>query len=215
MTDITQPTDGASTSQPGGEEAPATDKPTLIADGGQPPGGEKPAEPKADETPITYDFKVPDGANVNKESLAAFTEFAKAEKLPADMAQKILDFAVKDRQTLAESWVAQQKATVEGWQDEVIADKELGGDNYAKTIATGRKAFDLIPDVARKNADGSARPSERAELKTLLEQSGLFAHPSMVRLFHAVGKALSEDTTVPGNTKPLASFYDNPTSRTN
>jgi len=180
-----------------------------------PPAEQKPPAqseaPKAEAAaPDAYDFKFADGVEINKDSLAAFTELAKAEKLPADLAQKLADFAVQDRDSQTKAWVEQQKQTVDAWQDELYADPTLGGDKFAESIATARKAFELLPDTARKNPDGTARPSERAELKTLLEQSGLYAHPSMVRIFHAVGKGLSEDTFVPGGKKPDGKpFYEN------
>lgn len=126
---------------------------------------------------VAYEFKAPDGVELDKDATTAFTAIAKDLKLAPDAAQKVVDIAVGMQQRAVEAHTKQ----VAEWADQVKADKELGGDKLPQTLATAQKAMALGPP----------------ELKQLLNDSGLGNHPAMVRFMHAVGKALSEDRFVP------------------
>lgn len=140
------------------------------------------AETKVDAPEVVYEFKAPDGVELAKDDTEAFVALAKEAKLPADMAQKIVDLAVKREVARGEAFVAQ----VKGWEDAVKTDKELGGDKLPETLATARKAIDLGPP----------------ELKDLLSSTKMGSHPAVVKWAYAVGKALSEDRFVPGSPSP-------------
>lgn len=79
-----------------------------------------------------------------------------------------------------------------------FGDKELGGANWKTTMATANTAYTKFTTPA---------------LREILERSGLNCHPDMIRLFHTLGKQLSDDAAVRGrpsaNRNPLAGFYDN------
>lgn len=77
-------------------------------------------------------------------------------------------------------------------------DPQLGGANLKQTMATANAAYKQYTTPA---------------LRELLASSGLNTHPDMIRLFHTLGKSLSDDAVVrgrpSGNRNPLAGFYDN------
>ena len=77
-------------------------------------------------------------------------------------------------------------------------DPQLGGANLKQTMATANAAYKQYTTPA---------------LRELLAGSGLNTHPDMIRLFHTLGKSLSDDAVVrgrpSGNRNPLAGFYDN------
>lgn len=124
---------------------------------------------------------------LDKDATTAFTAIAKDLKLAPDAAQKVVDIAVGMQQRAVEAHHAQ----VAKWADETKADKELGGDKLAQTLATAQKALALGPP----------------ELKQLLNDSGLGNHPAVVRFMHTVGKALSEDKFMPSG-RALAATGD-------
>jgi len=178
---------------------PSPDTPSLLGaettppaevktDDAKPDPDAKPAEKPAAEEEIKYEFKPKDGVEFDAPQLDKFTALAKEHKLPADVAQKIVDLASE----MELERVNQHTETVKGWLNEVKTDKELGGDKLAENLAVAKKTFDLLPAEQSK------------ELKTLLNQTGLEANPLFFRLFHAVGKALSEDKFVPGGTRSVA-----------
>lgn len=170
-----------------GSEVTTTETTTEAKTGEQAKPG---TETKTED--VKYEFKTPDGIEFDAPHLEKFTTLAKEHKLAPDVAQKFLDLAGE-----METARGQQHAeTVKGWLATVKGDKELGGDKLAENLAVARKTFDLLP---KEQAD---------ELKGLLNQTGLEAHPVFFRLFHAVGKALSEDSFVPGGKAPSAGVKD-------
>lgn len=172
---------GADTSadgtKPNGEGEVATDA------SAQPDGSTK-APDATDTKPADadYEFKTPDGIELDKVSTDEFKAIAKELKLPKDVAQRVVDVAVKREQAAREL----RDTTVKGWADAVKADKDLGGDKLPETLAIAKKAIDIGPP----------------ELKTFLDESGLGNHPLFVKWAHTIGKALSEDRFVSGSKAP-------------
>lgn len=136
------------------------------------------------DKPIAYEFKLPDGMELDQAQTDEFKAIAQKLKLPADEAQKLVDLVAKRETARTEAHVAQ----VAQWAESVKTDKEIGGDKLTETIATAKKAIDLGPP----------------ELKALLNESGLGNHPAVVKWAYAVGKALSEDKFVPGSKAPAS-----------
>lgn len=140
---------------------------------------------------IVYDFKLPEGVELDTAMADEFKAIAKDLKLPAEAAQKIVDLQVKAQQAAAQAHVD----TVKGWRESVVNDKDIGGDKLPENIAIAKKAVSLGPP----------------ELNELLKSTGMDNHPVVFRWCLAVGKALSEDRMVKGGTatadasKPAAS----------
>lgn len=182
----TEGTPSAETPSLLGTDAPAAETPSAAE---AKPGTEGETKPKVEEpAEVKYEFKPKEGVEFDPPSLDKFTALAKELKLSPEGAQQIVDLA--SEMELAHATAHAE--TVKGWLNEVKADKELGGDKLAENLAVARKTFSLLPEAQAK------------ELKGLLNQTGLEAHPAFFRLFHAVGKALSEDSFVPGGKQPPA-----------
>jgi hypothetical protein len=170
---------GDGTNQPGdagnadgtGAAATGADPNAKPVDGAVDPA--KAGETKADPD---YKFTAPEGIELDQARLTEFTTIAKDLKLPAEAAQKLVDLASKAETARVEAHVAQ----VAKWAEDVKADKDLGGDKLQESAATARKAIDLGPP----------------ELKQFLNDTGLGNHPLLFKTFHAIGKALSEESTV-------------------
>lgn len=175
-------------------DTPAT--PSAAATEVTPPAAEaKPADAKPAE--VVYEFKAPEGVELDKGATAEFMAIAKDLKLAPEAAQKVVDIAVGMQQRAAEAHTTQ----VAKWADETRADKELGGDKLPQTLAVAARALALGPP----------------ELKQLLNDSGLGNHPAVVKWAHAIGKALSEDKFVSstggaaGMPNPALRLYDKST----
>lgn len=189
------------------QETSATDKNELPANSDDPnkstekENGEeqgKPADKKNDANksdvgaPEKYEFKAPEeGQELDKGALEVFEPIARELNLNNEQAQKLVDVYGSKimpaiNKQLAEGW---QKQT-EQWAETVKADKELGSD---ESIGAAQKAMDKF---------GSP------ELKQYLEESGLGNHPELIRIFASVGKAMSEDGLVTGNSNGSKSAAD-------
>lgn len=150
------------------------------------PGEAKPGEAKPAEAEVKYEFKAPEGIEFDQPSLEKFTALAKELKLKPEDAQRAVDLVAQ----MELQKVNEHAETVKAWTNEVKNDKELGGDKLQDNLVIAKKTFSLLPE------------KDAAQLKEILNQTGLQAHPVFFRLFHAVGKALSEDSFVPGGKRP-------------
>lgn len=150
-----------------------TDPATADADA-QKPGDQ--AKPQG--APEKYEFKLPDGIQLDANGTQAFSDVAKELNLTQDAAQKVLDkmgpvIAGRHAEVLT-----QAKAQ---WVEGAKGDKEFGGEKLTENLAVAKKALDTFGTP---------------ELRTLLNESGLGNHPEIIRAFFRAGKAISEDKFV-------------------
>lgn len=123
-----------------------------------------------------YEFKMPEGIDLDEDSANEFKAIAKELKLPKDAAQKVVDLAAKREQARADAFVKQVKE----WGEAVKADKELG---TPENLAACRKTIETFGTP---------------ELRTMLETSGMGNHPEVVRFVTAISKVLGEDKFIAG-----------------
>ena len=138
----------------------------------------------------TADFKL----SLSKDSLltpehvTATIEFAKANKIAPEVAQKII---ARD-EALAAAKKTEWGQTVMGWNDAIKADKELGGDNLAQTKAN-------VHAVMSRFA-----PPGFAEL---LNETGFGNQPELVRFVSKIGAAMTEGK-LDTNVRPTSDAVD-------
>lgn len=140
--------------------------------------------------PEKYEFKAPEGTQLAEPVVSAFSEVAKELNLPQESAQKVIDklAPIIAKQT-ADAGQAAFKQVNEGWMEATRTDKEFGGDKLDANLAVAKKALDAFGTP---------------ELRTLLNETGLGNNPELIRAFYRAGKAMSEDTMVPGSKSPPA-----------
>lgn len=186
------------TGAPAGTEAPPANNGGAPAGNEQNKGAEPPAkDPKADPgkpavaAPEKYEFKTAEGQELDAEAVKAFEPIAKELNLSNEQAQKLVDmYGSKIMPKLVEQQAAQWQQQIEQWAEQVKADKDLGTD---ASIGAAQKAMDKF---------GSP------ELKQYLNETGLGNHPELVRIFANIGKAMSEDGLVTGNSGGAKSAAD-------
>lgn len=149
------------------------------------------------------ELKLPAGSALDAEDVKEVTEFATANKLSPEAAQKMLD----REHAIAADIIQAQKDIATGmppkWVEAVKADPQLGGANFDSTIAMAQKPINAFGSEAFKKA---------------LNESGLGSHPEMVRFCAAIGKLMGEDKLVipseggrgPAKTFPEALYPDKP-----
>lgn len=153
-------------------------KPTNDGKGGNAeptPDGGKQQQPGDGQPQDPYkDLKLADGVEVDETQMANFKALAKENGLSAQAAQAVLDFEAQ-RLTAA----AQQAANV--WKEQT---QKEHGDKLPTVLATAARAVEKFGG---------------AELRELLNQTGLGNHPVVVRTFNNAGALLREDASVPSN----------------
>lgn len=174
-TQTTAATDAAATETQTPEAKGEANAETKPSDDAGKADGEKAIDPAA------YEFKAPEGMELDAASVDDFRAVAAELKLSPEAAQKVVDIAIKREQARAEAFATQ----VQAWGDEVRADKDIGGAKLDENLGVARKAIDQF---------GSP------ELKSLLDSTGMGNHPEVVRMMVRIGRAISEDKIVRGNT---------------
>lgn len=133
----------------------------------------------APQVPESYEFKMPEGVELDATAAEQFTAVAKEMKLTQDQAQKLAEIAAGIQQRGKEA----HANAVTSWTEATKADKEFGGDKLQENLAIAKQALDRFGTP---------------ELKDVLNASGLGNHPEVVRAFYRAGKLLSEDTVHSG-----------------
>lgn len=152
--------------------------------------------PTADPAPPpTYEpFQLPDGLTVDAEKIGNFTgllgEFEGTTK--ADHAavqafgQKLVDYHTAEVQRIIgevqKSHTSQIETQRDEWRKQFVADPEIGGNRQNTTVES---AVNFI-----RTHGGS--DEQQAELRDLMDKSGVGNHPAMIRLLAKAGMAMSE-----------------------
>lgn len=139
---------------------------------------DKDAKPTA---PEKYEFKAPEGVQLDAQALAEFEPIARELNLTQEQAQKLVELHTKQLQNaaLAQTQVASQQ--LEAWVSDIKADKEIGGANF---------------DTSVRHAQAAAKKFGSPEFLAALDATGMGSHPELVRVFARIGKAMAEDTFV-------------------
>lgn len=154
-----------------------TDTTTVVTETKTDDATKAPAD-KVEDAPIEYVFdNIPEGMEVDTALLTSFTDFAKAEKLPLDVAKRVVDVYAKHQQAAK----AEHVKTVANWVETVKSDVDMGGQQFDANMAVARSAI---------KAFGSP------ELVKLLDETGIGSHPAFVRLAYTIGKSIGEDGTI-------------------
>jgi len=135
----------------------------------------------AAKAPEKYELKMPDGSLLDAGAIERTATYAKERGLSNEDAQAVLE---RDHATIM-SYADAQKAMVSeklaAWVEDVKADKELGGDNFGKSVELAKRVVERFGTDAFKKA---------------LNESGLGNHPELVRVFVRIGRSMAEDTLV-------------------
>lgn len=130
-------------------------------------GGGRKGQPEPDDY---AGFRLPDHPGIDDEVGGQFKALAKDLGLKPEEAHRLVDLYISANQRLHD-----------GWRSQTTSDRELGGYNLSRSIATAGRAVDRFGGPALRKA---------------LDVTGAGNHPEVVRFCYRVGKALSEDGLV-------------------
>jgi hypothetical protein len=190
-----QTPEGSQTPETG--DAPAANPPPAMAEDSVLAAADATAAPQ----PIAYeDFKLPEGATVDGETLDRARSLFSEAGLPQEQAQKFIDLAVSREQAAAQKGVQAFVDLQNKWVSEIKADPEIGGDRMTASMASAARAID------RLGVPG---------LKEALNLTGAGNNPAIVKAFVRLGQMVSEDRFVPGRDaapptprSPAETIYD-------
>lgn len=177
-----QPAGAAPAAPPQTDKASAP-KASLLAS--TPPGdkqGQSAGENKT--TPAAgaeLEVTLPDGVQVEAKTLDAFKALAKEAGLTSESASKFVAMYAEQAKAAAETQMAAFRKQADDWEQQLLADKEFGGQNLKASQANLERARAMSP--------------EAKALMTALDSYGLGNLPDAVRFFNKYGASLAEDTT--------------------
>lgn len=191
--------------QTGAEQPSGTEGANAEGNDGQPAEGEageegdgegkKPEEQKKPEgAPEAYEFKAPEGSELDKAAVEQFEPIARELNLSQEQAQKLVDlYGAKVMPQLMKQQADTWQKQVADWGTATKEDKEIGGEKFEANLTRAKQAMDKF-----------ATP----QLREFLETSGMGNHPELIRVFVKVGAAMSEDSLVTSNEKGQRSAAD-------
>lgn len=130
------------------------------------------------------DISIPEGVDVNQESLTEFKDAAQVLGLKSEGAQKLYDLYLKERVMSLEAEEKEFKEKQQKWIQDVKSDDEIGGADYL---------------AKAKNANAALHRFASEGFMELISDLGINNHPELVRLGHKIHTLLAEDTVKGGN----------------
>jgi hypothetical protein len=146
------------------ETAKAEERATAEAHDGE----QTPAEPQFD-----YRLTLPDGVQLDSEMLAEATPTLREFGLNDDQVSKLAPLGLKMVERAFDRQADEFDAVKAGWLKDANADREIGGAALKETRRLAGVALDV----------GGAD----AEFRSLMNDSGLGNHPSVLRVFRRLG----------------------------
>lgn len=171
------------------------EKPAAEAGGVQAPGKTEGAaaaegEQKADAgktVAAELELKLPEGFKADEAAVGEFKQIAKELGLDGPKAQKFFDLYAKTEAARAKAQVQQQEQALDQqekrWEEQIQADKELGGANFPGVKTAIKKAL--------------VRFDPKGGFMKAITDAGLGSHPEVVRFINGAGSALAEDRVGP------------------
>ena len=130
--------------------------------------------------PENYEaFTLPEGMELDKSLVEGVTPIFKELGLDQGSAQKLVDAYNAAQTQRGEADNEAQADMVKGWNEELKADKDFGGDKFDENIATAKKAIKEF---------GSP------ELTDMMNSTGIGSHPEFVKFVFKIGSMMSEDS---------------------
>ena len=154
-------------------------------------------------------FTIPEGFTMDEAQTSEVSAVAKEFGLDQAQAQKMVDkhFDIVSKNN--DSIMDAKESTLKEWASEAMADKEFGGSNLSDNMAGARKAMNSFSQPAVDadgkailHQEGSLKGQQMSEVEVLMNESGWGNHPAMIRVFHRINQAMSEDSFVQGDMKP-------------
>lgn len=162
----------------------------AAADGAATAGGEQAGDSASEapegEVPEKYEWTLPEGfeGELDQQAVEAFEPIARELRLTQEQANKMVELHAQSLMKANQAAREQIASQMQQWNESLRNDADFGGVKFDQNVAVAQKAV---------QAFGSP------ELTQVLNETGLGNHPALVKAFHQIGKAISEDRFVMGN----------------
>lgn len=151
------------------------------------PGEPPKAEPAPEFKPLAAaDIKLPEGFSADDAAMGKFLEITNGAKLGADQVQSLVALQSSLMKQASEAGSKLWEDTQKGWQDEVRADPEIGGQSLDENLSHVAKLIDRFG-------------GEKAQdIRQAFAYTGAGNNPAIVRFMVKVAKELSDPAPITG-----------------
>lgn len=152
----------------------------------------KPEGDKKDDksgVPEKYEFKAPEGYELNEEVVTQASEMFKEMGLSQEQAQKLVDFYADQMIKTGEAPINAYEELRADWRKTAIADKEIGD---------GREGLKPAVKEAVSKAIDSLGPDLAKEFRSMVDITGVGDNPSFLKAVYKWAEAVTEGKPVPG-----------------
>jgi len=158
-----------------------------------------------------YDLVIPEGYQLDDAGVDDFKKFATDELgLDGEKSQKMLDRYLTKLDEAVGRDADSVAAVHQEWAKESMNDKEFGGADLQENMVRARRTMNSFSDPAVGadgkailHSDGTMKGQQMTEVEVLLNRTGMGNNPALIRVFHRMGLAMSEDHYVKGDMKPV------------
>lgn len=150
------------------------------------------ADKKQEETkviPEKYEFKLPENSLLDQLAIEEISQYAKEKGYTQEQASELLQRENDAVMDYHQKSLNEHKEQVQKWKNEVMTDKEIGGENFNVNI-----------EYAHRTLQKFATP----EFLNALELTGYGNHPDLVKTFVRIGKAMQPDSFIKTSEAPKA-----------
>ena len=170
-------------------------------------GGSKAAETQTQEK---LEYAAPEGFQIDDAMRSDLDGLFRDVNLDQATAQKMVDKHFDILNKHKSTYEEQMEGQRQEWATSARTDKEFGGADLAENLAGARKAMNSFSQPATDkggkpllHSDGPMKGQQMTEVEALMAESGWGNHPAMIRVFHRINQAMSEDSFVQGDMKPV------------
>ena len=155
--------------------------------------GETPAE-EAKKTEVEpYELTLDKDSPLSKDRFEKIAEYARLQGFTKELAEELVKSQEDTVRSVLDTQQKELIAKSEKWVEDIRADKEIGQDNFNKSMEFAARAINKFATQ---------------ELKETLNATRLGDYPELVRMMARVGAAMADDTFVSSNENASAKKAD-------
>jgi len=158
--------------------------------------GETGEDLKSEAEIVEYNLKLREDSILDSSILEGVEAFARENNLSKDLAEGLLNTQEELLSNFVKMKTDENEAQKDNWREEIINDKNLGGENLKTTTENAKRAV---------NNFGTP------EFINMLRETGYGDNIEVVRFFSKIGSMMSDDSLVNGKEhggeKPVEDFF--------
>lgn len=159
--------------------------------------GDQETEGDAPQVPETYEFKMPDGMEMDAGLAEAAGPVFKELGLTQEQADQVTDMYAKAMEQQVQEAEDAFNKQLDSWKQDLMKDQDFGGDNFDENAG---KVFEFINETVPADI--------KDDLMGMLGSTGVGNHPALVKYMFHLSNAFPVGEDQPGSGSPVSGPRD-------